>query len=141
VISKDKIFDLFENKEANLVDIHEDFMDNSFVKIGMFNKIIQNNEVFFQKLKYYYQKNNITYNLDDVSSYSKFVTYNRAFFYLNQIDINKTTHIDALACYDFDLLIKNLNQSILFFEEREEYEKCAHLFSIKQAVEKLSKVA
>lgn len=141
MISKDKIFDLFEDKEANSVVIHEDFMDNSFVKIGMFNKIIQNNEIFFQKLKNYYQKNNITYNLDDVLIYSKFVTYNRAFFYISQIDINNTIHTDALACYDFNILIKNLTQSISFFEEREEYEKCAHLFNIKQTVEKLSKIA
>jgi hypothetical protein len=137
MIPKDKIFDLFkENKSTSL---HEDFMDNPYIKIGMFGKTIQNNEVFFQKLKKYYITNNISYNENDIDDYSKFITYNRAFFYISQIDIDNSIHIDALLCYNYDILIKNINQILIYFEEIEEYEKCAHLFKIKTILEDYSK--
>ena len=129
MISKEKIFSLFDS--PNTMDVHEDFMDSPYAKIGMFNKIILNNTVFFQKLKYFFNKNQKAYNEENVNSYALFVTFNRAFFYINQVDIDNNTHIDALMCYNPELLICNLDQSILYFEKNEEYEKCAHLFKIK----------
>ena len=129
MISKEKIFSLFDS--PNTMDVHEDFMDSPYAKIGMFNKIILNNTVFFQKLKYFFNKNQKAYNEENVNSYALFVTFNRAFFYINQVDIDSNAHIDALMCYNPELLICNLDQSILYFEKNEEYEKCAHLFKIK----------
>lgn len=135
MISKDKIFGLFENNENSQIDIHNEFMDNPYVKIGMFNKIIQNNEIFFYKLKKYYINNNIPHNEDNIGVYTQFVTYNRAFFYINQIDVDNKVHVDSLLCYDSNLLIANLNKTLMFFEGREEYEKCAHIFKIIKVVE------
>ena len=129
MISKEKIFNLFD--DSRVVDVHEDFMDSPYAKIGMFNKIIINNTVFLQKLKYFFNKNQKAYNEENVNSYASFVTFNRAFFYINQVDIDNNAHIDALTCYDPEQLIYNLDQSILYFEKNEEYEKCAHLFKIK----------
>ena len=129
MISKEKIFSLFDS--PNTMDVHEDFMDSPYAKIGMFNKIILNNTVFFQKLKYFFNKNQKAYNEENVNSYALFVTFNRAFFYINQVDIDSNAHIDALMCYNPEQLIYNLDQSILYFEKNEEYEKCAHLFKIK----------
>lgn len=129
MISKEKIFNLFD--DSRVVDVHEDFMDSPYAKIGMFNKIIINNTVFLQKLKYFFTKNQKAYNEENVNSYASFVTFNRAFFYINQVDIDDHIHVDALTCYDPEQLIYNLDQSILYFEKNEEYEKCAHLFKIK----------
>ena len=136
MIPKDKIFNLFEDKDnTSIAIVHEDFMDNPYVKIGMFIKIIRNNIVFFQKLKKYYISQGIPYNEEVISNYNDFVVYNRAFFYINQIDIENNTHIDALACYDSHQLIQYMNQILSFFEEREEYEKCAYLFGIIKTIE------
>jgi hypothetical protein len=137
MISKEKIFNLFD--DSRVVDVHEDFMDSPYAKIGMFNKIIINNTVFLQKLKYFFNKNKKEYNEENVNSYASFVTFNRAFFYINQIDVNNDMHIDALTCYDSEQLIYNLEQSILYFEKNEEYEKCAHLFKIKNYLEEFEK--
>ena len=114
MISKEKIFSLFDS--PNTMDVHEDFMDSPYAKIGMFNKIILNNTVFFQKLKYFFNKNQKAYNEENVNSYALFVTFNRAFFYINQVDIDSNAHIDALMCYNPEQLIYNLEQSILYFE-------------------------
>ena len=129
MISKEKIFSLFDS--PNTMDAHEDFMDSPYTKIGMFNKIIINNKIFLQKLKFSLDKIKKVYSEEGINEYTAFVTFNRAFFYINQVDIDNNTHIDALMCYNPELLICNLDQSILYFEKNEEYEKCAHLFKIK----------
>ena len=129
MISKEKIFSLFDS--PNTMDVHEDFMDSPYTKIGMFNKIIINNKIFLQKLKFSLDKIKKVYSEEGINEYTAFVTFNRAFFYINQVDIDNNTHIDALMCYNPEQLIYNLDQSILYFEKNEEYEKCAHLFKIK----------
>ena len=129
MISKEKIFSLFDS--PNTMDVHEDFMDSPYTKIGMFNKIIINNKIFLQKLKFSLDKVKKEYSEENINAYTAFVTFNRAFFYINQVDMDNNTHIDALMCYNSELLICNLDQSILYFEKNEEYEKCAHLFKIK----------
>lgn len=129
MISKEKIFSLFDS--SNIIEVHEDFMDSPYTKIGMFNKIIINNKIFLQKLKFSLDKIKKVYSEESINEYTAFVTFNRAFFYINQIDVDNKVHIDALTCYNSEKLIYNLDQSILYFEKNEEYEKCAHLFKIK----------
>jgi hypothetical protein len=136
MISKEKIFNLFDNSNSN-IDIHEDFMDSPYAKIGMFNKIITNNKIFFQKLKFSLDKIKKEYNEENIEIYTQFVTFNRAFFYINQIDIENILHVDALKCYDQDKLSNNLDLSLLYFEANEEYEKCAYLFKIKTFIKSL----
>ena len=136
MISKEKIFNLFDNSNST-IDIHEDFMDSPYAKIGMFNKIITNNKIFFQKLKFSLDKIKKEYNEENIEIYTQFVTFNRAFFYINQIDIENILHVDALKCYDQDKLSNNLDLSLLYFEVNEEYEKCAYLFKIKTFIKSL----
>jgi hypothetical protein len=136
MISKEKIFNLFNNSNSN-IDIHKDFMDSPYAKIGMFNKIITNNKIFFQKLKFSLDKIKKEYNEENIEIYTQFVTFNRAFFYINQIDIENILHVDALKCYDQDKLSNNLDLSLLYFEANEEYEKCAYLFKIKTFIKSL----
>jgi hypothetical protein len=136
MISKEKIFNLFDNSNG-IIDVHEDFMDSPYTKIGMFNKIIVNNKIFFQKLKFSLDKIKKEYNEENIEMYTQFVTFNRAFFYINQINIENILHVDALKCYDQDRLSNNLDLSLLYFETNEEYEKCAHLFKIKTLIKNL----
>jgi hypothetical protein len=133
MIPKDNIFSLFQNEDT--IEVYENFMDNPYVKIGMFNKIIRNNTVFNIKFKKFLDSVDPNYDKEYIDSSSKFITFNRAFFYIKDIDVKNPQHIDALRCHDFEGLILNLNSSISFFEEREEYEKCSHLFKIKKIIE------
>jgi len=133
MIPKDNIFSLFQNEDT--IEVYENFMDNPYVKIGMFSKIIRNNTIFNIKFKKFLDSVDPNYDKDYIDSSSKFITFNRAFFYIKDINVENQQHIDALKCYDFEDLILNLNTSISFFEEREEYEKCSHLFKIKKLIE------
>jgi hypothetical protein len=133
MIPKDNIFSLFQNEDT--IEVYENFMDNPYVKIGMFNKIIRNNTIFNIKFKKFLDSADLNYDKDYIDSSSRFITFNRAFFYIKDINIENQQHIDALKCYDFEDLMLNLNTSISFFEEKEEYEKCSHLFKIKKLIE------
>ena len=133
MIPKDNIFSLFQNEDT--IEVYENFMDNPYVKIGMFNKIIRNNTIFNIKFKKFLDSADLNYDKDYIDSSSRFITFNRAFFYIKDIDVENTQHIDALKCHDFEGLILNVNTSISFFEEKEEYEKCSHLFKIKKLIE------
>lgn len=135
MIPKDNIFSLFQNEDT--VEVYENFMDNPYIKIGMFNKIIKNNTIFNIKFKKFLDSTDLNYDKDYIDSSSRFITFNRAFFYIKDIDIENLQHIDALKCYDFKDLILNVNTSISFFEEKEEYEKCAYLLKIKNFLKNL----
>jgi hypothetical protein len=135
MIPKDNIFSLFQNEDT--IEVYENFMDNPYVKIGMFNKIIKNNTLFNIKFKKFLDSTDLNYDKDYIDSSSRFITFNRAFFYIKDIDIENLQHIDALKCYDFEDLILNVNTSISFFEEKEEYEKCAYLLKIKNFLKNL----
>jgi hypothetical protein len=135
MIPKDNIFSLFQNEDT--IEVYENFMDNPYVKIGMFNKIIKNNTLFNIKFKKFLDSTDLNYDKDYIDSSSKFITFNRAFFYIKDIDIENLQHIDALKCYDFEDLMLNVNTSISFFEEKEEYKKCAHLLKIKNFLKNL----
>jgi hypothetical protein len=135
MIPKDNIFSLFQNEDT--IEVYENFMDNPYVKIGMFNKIIKNNTLFNIKFKKFLDSTDLNYDKDYIDSSSRFITFNRAFFYIKDIDIENLQHIDALKCYDFEDLMLNVNTSISFFEEKEEYEKCAHLLKIKNFLKNL----
>jgi hypothetical protein len=133
MIPKDNIFSLFQNEDT--IEVYENFMDNPYIKIGMFNKIIRNNTIFNIKFKKFLDSADLNYDKDYIDSSSRFITFNRAFFYIKDINVENQQHIDALKCYDFEDLMLNVNTSISFFEKGEEYEKCSHLFKIKKLIE------
>ena len=135
MINKDKIFQLFvDGKEITddktKKDI-KDFMNGPLAKIGMFIKLIQNHHVFHKKLE---QPN---YNVESTKDASEFTIYNRAWNYISKIDVDKEDHLNAIINFDPKLFLSCLNGSIRFFEEYEEYEKCAHLFKIQKLVKEI----
>ena len=67
----------------------------------------------------------------DVEDAGEFIMYNRAWYWLQDFDIKNDEWVDALSHYDNDQLFKSLTQTIQYFEELEEYEKCGKLSSIK----------
>jgi len=64
--------------------------------------------------------------------------YNRAFFWIDKIDLEEELHQDAILHYADDHLLTYLKFSISYFQDLEEYEKCAHLKKIQDFIEELS---
>jgi len=131
---KNKIFQLFDEVENDPKDeekLVEEFLKSSYAKIGMFVKLIQNHEIFHKKLKKFLMKEQPNYNINSTKEASSFTVFNRAWSYIENIDIEDKDNIKSILNFNSDLLYEVLEKSILYFESTEEYEKCGFLLKIQ----------
>ena len=133
MIDKHKIFGLFGNDEntQSLAGIPKQMLNEPFTKLGMFTKLIINHQVFHTKLEKFLKVENPNYNVEDTKSASEYTVYNRAYHYIKGIDLKDINHLEAIMDFKRKELLNSLNKSIQYFEQEEEYEKCAFLMKIK----------
>lgn len=136
MIDKNKIFKLFiDGKEvvgSKTEDEIKDFMNGPYAKIGMFVKLIQNHEIFHKKLSKFLKQEQPDYNVESTKEASEYTVYYRAWSYIKDVNIDKNEDIKAIISFDSKILYKVLDGALSFFEGYEEYEKCAHLYKIKE---------
>lgn len=137
-----KIFGLFsdnekENHSEQITDVAVNFLDTPAGKIGMFVKLIQNNIAFNKALEKFFEKEGHEYDKEMTQKASEFTVFNRAWHYIKTVNIEKRTHLHALTKYNPKVLANSLDRTILFFEDLEEYEKCAHMHNILKIVKKI----
>lgn len=142
----DKIFDLFGSaefdtpleKKAKAADDIILIQETPMFWIGMFKKIVLNNQSFYHQLKHNLPADLVKEmaGLDDMA---EIVTYSRAWFYASKLDLKRRVDVDAMLTFADDNLVYALALTIKFFEGKEEYEKCAHLKQIQDMVERLIK--
>jgi hypothetical protein len=141
MIDKDKIFQLFvdgkEISDEKTKSEIKDFMNGPFAKIGMFVKLIQNHYIFHQKLEKFLKKEQPNYNVESTKEASEFTVYNRAWSYIKNISLEDHDDIHAIINFDNKTFYKALDSAVTFFEQYEEYEKCAHLHKIKEVVKEI----
>jgi hypothetical protein len=123
-----------ENDKSYLL---EDFKKHPLFWVGMFKKLIHNHRTFSKKIIGFFSRMDEELDLYDVEQAGEFVVYNRAFFWINKIDVTEKSHQDAIIRYADDYLLTYLKFSISYFQDLEEYEKCAHLKKIQDIVEEL----
>ena len=128
-----RIFGLFDNSNtpeehpsADIV-LLDDITKLPVYWVGMFKKLIHNHRNFNKKVAGYLAKMDDELNVYDVEVAGEFVVYNRAWYWLSKIDITQIKHQDALIQYTDEYLTTYLQFSISYWEEYEEYEKCAFL--------------
>ena len=140
MIDKNKIFELFGspiNEEEDFINIASTMLDEPFNKIGMFTKLIINHIIFHQKLsKFLSKESNMVIDLEDTKKASAFAIFNRAWFYIKKIDLKNKSDLEAVVKFKKEPFLSTLNEAIEYFEEVEEYEKCAKLLEIKKLKEK-----
>jgi len=143
MIDKDKIFKLFiDGKEIDGDKTKEeikDFMNGPYAKIGMFVKLIQNHEIFHKKLEKFLKQEQPDYNVESTKEASEYTIYHRSWSYIKQIDLNNKEDVDAIINFNPQTFYKTLNGAVKFFENYEEYEKCAHLHKIEEIVKSIPK--
>tara|TARA_B110000503_G_C7139102_1_gene410127 strand:+ start:1539 stop:1964 length:426 start_codon:yes stop_codon:yes gene_type:complete len=136
MIDKNKIFDLFGSpiqSEKDFIEIASNMLDEPFNKIGMFTKLIINHIIFHQKLsKFLNQESNIAMNFEETKRASAFAIFNRAWFYIKQIDLKSKNDFEAIIKFKKEPFLSVLDEAIEYFEGEEEYEKCAKLLEIKK---------
>ncbi len=142
MINKDKIFNLFNNtpvvnEEVQNRPFIEDFISSPFAKIGMFTKLVLNHHIFHEKLRKFLQTEESTYSIENTREAADYTVYNRAWEYIEQINLENQKDFNALIEFNPMVFNKALKSSINYFEMQEQYEKCAHLHNIQQIVKEI----
>jgi hypothetical protein len=130
-IDVDKLFNLFpDESEGENDETHINFKDSPVYKLGMYKKLILNHINFNKKVIKFFKEANSELDVEDMKEAGEFVTYSRAWSYIKQIDCGVELHIDAIHGYADDYLDTTLELGISYFQNLEEYEKCAQLLKI-----------
>jgi len=141
MIDKNKIFNLFvEGKEITDEKTKKDikkFMEGPIAKLGMFVKLIQNHQVFHQKLDKFLKQEKPNFNNSTTKEAAEYSIYNKSWGYIKKIDLSHHDDVNAILTFDPKLLYNTLGMSIKYFEEIEEYERCAHLHNIQEVVKRI----
>tara|TARA_Y100000361_G_scaffold3997_1_gene3432 strand:+ start:1951 stop:2409 length:459 start_codon:yes stop_codon:yes gene_type:complete len=140
MIDKNKLFSLFgdegkdKSEEAKEIFLaNPQLLDEPYTKIGMFTKLISNHHIFHEKLAKFLKREKSQVNIEETKRASEFTVFNRAWYYLNQINMQDQTHLEALMDFKAEPLLTSIDDAITYFSdpEVEEYEKCAKLLEIK----------
>ena len=138
MIDKDKVFDLFSEEMGNDSSLSIDnLMKDPLSKIGMFTKLIQNHEVFHKKLSQFLSKESPNYDIEQTKEASTFTVYNRAWFYIEQIDLTNENHLTAVLDFKEEPFFSILGKALQYFEDTEQYERCAKLLILKKLKRKI----
>jgi hypothetical protein len=132
-MNKEELFKIFEDEDIDKKSIVQ---HRNILSIGMFIKIITNHQVFHKKLEAFFKQEVQDYDVNITEQVSRGTVYNRSWFHINQLDITDSLYEDILYKFNYDQLYHSLTSAIQYFEELEEYEKCAFLHKIQIILEK-----
>lgn len=133
MINIDNIFELFstnEDLDGNNTVVHIDFTKTPIYWIGMYKKLVLNHINFNKKVLKFFKESNQELDIEDMKDAGEFVVYHRAWYYIQNVDIDNKEHVIAIKKYTDEYLDTALKLGISFFEQHEEYEKCALLKKI-----------
>jgi hypothetical protein len=114
----------------------EDFKTTPYFKVGMFTKIILNSLNFKKQVIGFFSKADKNLDLAGVDEAGDFMMYSRAWFWISECNLRKKDWKEALIASSTPEMVFCLKSTIKYFEEIEEYEKCAFLKKIQNFIEK-----
>jgi hypothetical protein len=143
MIDPDKIFKLFARvdgdpsiKEQKQITEQLLKVQNSpAFKLGMFKKLIFNHLAFGDQLIRLVKLVDEHFDVDDVKNASEYIIYVKAWEYIADFDLKNIDSFEILKKYATQELLTAFKLSIHFFQEIEDYEKCAHLYEIEKVIE------
>ena len=140
MLDPNRIFGLFDalNSNTNLIEDGEgyiDVKDTPEYKIGMFTRIIMDHMQFNDRVVEFFSRASNELEREDIENAGEFVVYHRGWFYIKGIDLENRRDWYALEKMANLKTLTAMDLSINYFEEREEYEKCAHLLKLSKTLE------
>lgn len=137
-IDPNKIFGLFNDDSQNMGTDEDmftivDIKDTPEYKLGMFTRIIMDHLQFNRKVVEFFSRANEELEKEDIQNAGEFVVYHRAWFYIKGLDLEDRRTWYALEKMSNPKTQTALDLAIHYFEELEEYEKCAHILKFSKA--------
>jgi hypothetical protein len=135
------IFGLFSDEEQKQNESSStsliDFKETPLFCVGLFKKIITNNTNFHVQILGFLKDNLSEDYFLNYGQVGELVIFLRSWFYINKINLKKELDQEAVKFYAGQDLEVCLKLAISFFEEREEYEKCAHIKNILDFIQEI----
>lgn len=134
----DKFFNLFFNPKSDFIgsvgDLNE-FKDRPAYKIKIFERLILNGLLFKKSVVDFFSQADEDLDMEQVDLAGEFMMYNRAWFWINQLNWDEEQWVEDLKYASNENLLTAIKLCVHYFEEQEEYEKCAFLKKIQDFVE------
>jgi len=135
MIDPEKIFNLFNRadedpslqEKSEITDQLLALQDTPAFKIGVFKKLILNHINFNKSILSLLKRTDDEFDIDDVKNAGEFIIYTRAWAYVENLNVKDLETFESLKKGASQELITALKLAINYFQEIEEYEKCAHL--------------
>lgn len=143
MIDPEKIFNLFSRADDNPSSKEKDditdqlisVVDTPSFKLGIFKKLIMNHTNFSDGLLKLLKRTDSDFDIDDVKNAGECLIYTRAWQYIKDFDVKDVDSFEAIKKFSSQELLTTIHLSINYFQEVEEYKKCAHLHKIAKAVQ------
>ena len=131
-----KFFNLFDSEEPENepVIVNEQLAEHPYIYMGLFKKLILNYETFSTQLFNFMRSTEDDLDVDKLEKAGVHMVYWRAYNHIEKIDLTQDFHVDILRAYADDNFIKALDMCLHYYEDIEEYEKCAFLKQISDIV-------
>lgn len=131
-----KIFESFndDNTTNDETSLLVDFSEHPLFWISGFNKVIANHLFFKKYTVKAFGKISPDFNVDELEKAGEELMFRKAWSYIKDIDLSKAFHVDCIKIKASDEFVQNLQEAISYFEQFEEYEKCALLKNIENRV-------
>ena len=113
----------------------ESFKNSPLYKIKVFERLIINGVAFKKSLVNFFNQADEDLDIGQVDLAGEFMMYHRAWYWISQTDLTDEEWLNDLRRSADDEFVTALKLSINFFEEEEEFEKCAFLKKIQDFVE------
>tara|TARA_R110000772_G_scaffold192530_3_gene303489 strand:+ start:2410 stop:2835 length:426 start_codon:yes stop_codon:yes gene_type:complete len=135
-----KIFELFNEKEEvenEDENPYVDFKSSPLYWVGMYKKLVLNNSNFNKKIVKFFKDSDDDLDVDEMSEAGEWITYQRAWEYIKDINLKNENHIKIIKRYSDEYLETSLKLGISYFEGKEIYENCALLKGVLDVVENI----
>ena len=87
------IIKMYRDNDDKNHDVYVDFATKPVYKLGMWKKLILNHINFKKKVLLFFKQSNGEFDIDDIREAGRFVAFNRAWFYLDKLDLKNDDHI------------------------------------------------
>ena len=130
MIDPEKLFSAFELPKSD-EPLIADLQKTQAFKLGMFKKIIWNQKNMEERMdKFLKLMPEIEESIDRNDDAGEFVTHTRAWTYLKDFHPNSEQGKEAARLFSDDYTKTACKLALSFWEEREHYEKCAHIKNV-----------
>ena len=130
-----KLFSLFnKNPEEGLEENLISYKNTPKFKLEMFSRIVLEGIHFKKQIVSFFTNSDVGLEEGDVTEVGDFMMFTRAWFWIQQFELDNPEWVEALNNCKVDNFRKALKICIKYFESSEEFEKCSFLVNIRSLI-------